>query len=257
MSNQMIDFKKFLQKGFWFEKRQALKTAIHPYLAPAIAWYRAYSAKNPRKGKLLKWSGLLGGSGFAALFLLYLVLLTGLLGRMPSRKALKNLNQNIASEVYSEDGVLLGKYYIENRLPADLQNVSPHIVNALVSTEDARFFEHGGVDFRAIFRVLFRSILKGDESGGGGSTISQQLAKNLYPRKGLGSFTMPVAKFREIIIARRLESVYDKNGILALYLTTVPFGENTYGIKVAAKRYFDTTPEEIKHYIQKNKIQIV
>jgi penicillin-binding protein 1A len=163
-----------------------------------------------------------------------------------TKSDLHNLNQSVASEVYTADSVLLGKYFIENRLPTDLDSISQDLINALVATEDARFFEHGGVDLRATFRVLFRSILQGDESSGGGSTISQQLAKNLYPRKSLGKLTLPVAKFKEMIVARRLESVYNKNQILALYLNTVPFGENIFGIKIASERFFSKKPFDLK-----------
>jgi penicillin-binding protein 1A len=242
----MKKIKDILHKTPLPAKWQALKTAVYPYLQPYFERYRAYEARRPRRAKALLIGGSVVAGGFACAFLFWLLIILGVFGRMPSRADLRNLNQNIASEVYSQDSVLLGKYFIENRLPADLEDISPFVIDALISTEDARFFEHGGIDFRAAFRVLFRTILQGDESSGGGSTLSQQLAKNLYPRKKLGFLTMPVAKIKEMIIAKRLESVYNKTQLLALYLNTVPFGENAFGIRIAAERYFDTTPKDLK-----------
>jgi penicillin-binding protein 1A len=232
--------------GFLKKKSQDLKALLYPYLRPAIQRYRRLEERSPRLAKVIFWLGSLFAVGFGSILLFLFALLVGVFGHVASKSDLRNLNQSVASEVYSADSVLLGKYFIENRLPTDLDSISPFIVNALISTEDARFFEHGGVDIRATFRVLYRSILQGDESGGGGSTISQQLAKNLYPRKRLGPLTMPVAKFKEMIVARRLEKVYEKKQILALYLNTVPFGENVFGIKIAAERFFSTTPFDIK-----------
>lgn len=238
----MKDITTVLKKEFWLTQWQGFKGKVRPFLHPVLSRYRAFAAKHPFWARVMQ----VIGAGFGALFLFLFAIEIGIFGRMPSKSDLRNLNQNIASEVYSEDGVLLGKYFIENRLPAELDSISPYIVDALISTEDARFFEHGGVDLRAAFRVLIRTIIQGDESGGGGSTISQQLAKNLYPRKKLGFLTVPIAKIKEMIIARKLERVYKKEEILALYLNTVPFGENVFGIKIAAERFFSTTPFDIK-----------
>ena len=232
--------------GFLKEKWQGFKTLLYPILRPTIQRYRRLEARSPRLAKVAFWLGSLFALGFGSVFLFIFAILVGVFGHVASKSDLRNLNQNVASEVYSADSVLLGKYFIENRLPTDLDSISQDLINALVATEDARFFEHGGVDIRATVRVLFRSILQGDESGGGGSTISQQLAKNLYPRKKLGKMTMPVAKFKEMIVARRLENVYNKNQILALYLNTVPFGENIFGIKIACERFFSKTPNDLK-----------
>jgi len=242
----MADFKSLIRKDFWIGKWQSLKVMLYPYLRSQIARYRAYEAKHPRKAKLFLWIGLPGIAGFGSLLFFLALIYVGAFGWLPSYAALKDLNQNIASEVYSADGELLGKFYLENRLPADLEDVSPYIINALISTEDARFFEHGGVEVRAWGRVFLRTVLMRDESAGGGSTLSQQLAKNLYPRKRYSILTIPVAKMKEIIIANRLEHVYDKNELLALYLNTVPFGDNVFGIKVAAQHFFSTTPKDIK-----------
>ena len=194
---------------------------------------------------------LYGSLGLAVLVLLFLfgmavITYYGAFGDLPDYAALKSIKNNIASEVYSEDGVLLRKYYVQNRVNADFEEISPNIVNALIATEDARFFEHGGIDFRAWGRVLVKTVLMDDESAGGGSTLSQQLAKNIYPRQAHPPFTILVAKLKETFIARRLEKIYTKEQLLKLYLNTVPFGDNIYGIKVASKRFFNKSPQDLK-----------
>jgi penicillin-binding protein 1A len=173
----------------------------------------------------------------------------GLFGHIPTNKELKKIKNYTASEVYSTDNYLLGRYYLQNRTNTNLKEIPVFLIKALVATEDARFYSHSGVDTRSSFRVLFKSLLLFNKSSGGGSTISQQLAKNLYPRKNLSFLTLPVAKVKEIIIAKRIEEVYSKDEILRLYLNTVPFGENTYGVETAALIYFnkdtkDLLPEE-------------
>ncbi|MFP4059520.1 MAG: penicillin-binding protein 1A [Bacteroidales bacterium] len=177
--------------------------------------------------------------------LLFFTVYFGFWGRIPDENELKSIRNNLASEVYSNDGVLLGKYYIENRSNIDFQDIPQFVFDALISTEDARFYQHDGVDRRGLARVFFKSILLGKRSSGGGSTISQQLAKNLYPRKDHVVLKMPVNKFREIIIASRLEKVWHKDSILMMYLNTVPFGDNTYGISSAAEHYFSKKPNEL------------
>ena len=177
---------------------------------------------------------------------LFVRTLGGSYGYLPEKEELALIENSEASSVISEDDQLLGKYYRENRISVPLERISPYVVNALIATEDSRFFEHQGIDLRALARVAWRSILLRDRSGGGGSTISQQLAKQLYPRKRLGSFGMIKLKLREMIIASRLEEVYDKQELLALYLNTVPFGENAYGIEVASGRFFSKPAAELK-----------
>ncbi len=170
----------------------------------------------------------------------------GAFSPLPDYSSLKNIRNDNASELYSEDGVLLGRYFIENRVNADFEEINPVVIDALIAIEDARFFEHGGVDIRALGRVFLRTFLLRDASGGGGSTLSQQLAKNLFGREDYGLFTIPVNKVRELFTARRLERVYTKEDLLRLYLNTVPFGENTFGIKTAAQRFFDKSPADLK-----------
>ncbi len=243
---KMKFFKNNLEKINWQSRWQALKAWLYPYLKPAIVRYRAIEAKNPRLAKWLLFAGLPAAAG--SLFLLFFILLiyVGAFGKIPNETDLKNINNNIASEVYSADSVLLGKYFIENRLPSDLADISPFITDALVCTEDARFFEHGGIDVRAWGRVLLRSVLMQDESGGGGSTLSQQLAKNLYPRRSFGPLSIPVNKIKEMFVALRLEDIYNKDQLLALYLNTVSFSDNVYGIRVATDRFFSKTPDSVK-----------
>ena len=177
--------------------------------------------------------------------LLLVLFISFVLTQTPSRKELTSIRNAVASEVYSADSVLLGRYFIQDRTEIKYEDISPHLINALIATEDIRFYEHSGIDFRSLGRVLVKSILLQDESSGGGSTITQQLAKNLYPRKPYWMAPMLVNKFREAIIAARIESLYTKEEILALYLNTIPFADNTYGIQSAAKRFFSTTSKEL------------
>ncbi|MDH3322889.1 MAG: penicillin-binding protein, partial [Flavobacteriaceae bacterium] len=151
-------------------------------------------------------------------------------------KAFKNEN---ASLVVSDNGTLIGKFFAENRTNIAFDQLPEFLINALVATEDVRYFEHEGVDSRSLFRVLFKTILLQQKSAGGGSTITQQLAKNMYGRNNYGPLSMPVNKFKEAILAHRIESIYTKEDILTLYLNTVPFGENVLGIESASRRYFN------------------
>lgn len=176
----------------------------------------------------------------------YLAVSAGLFGPVPSEQELKSKQNSLASELYSADGVLLGRYYIQDRTHVSYQHISPAVIKALVATEDARFYEHEGVDTRSLARVLVKTLLLQDESSGGGSTLSQQLAKNLYPRKGNGPLYAPINKVREFIVARRLESIYNKEEILELYLNTVPMGGNLYGIDRASRRFFNTSADSLK-----------
>lgn len=180
---------------------------------------------------------------------LVLFVYIGVFGHIPTHEELKQIENVDASEVYSADKKLLGRYYRQNRLSVDSCDISRHVVNALVATEDSRFFEHKGVDMTSMARVVVRTFLMFDWSQGGGSTISQQLAKNLYPRKDIWLLSMPVAKIKEIIIAQRIEEVYTKDEILTLYLNTVPFGENVYGIEAASQRFFSRKAKWLEpHY---------
>jgi len=181
----------------------------------------------------------LGFLAFASFFLvLVLLVVSGLTGPLPSREELARVENPIASEVYSADSVLLGRFFLQERSNVAYENIPKAVVDALVATEDVRFYQHHGIDFKSLGRVLVKTMLLQNESAGGGSTITQQLAKNLYARKKYGFLSLPINKVREMVLARRIEKVYDKQSIIALYLNTVPFGENVFGIEAAAQRFY-------------------
>ncbi len=183
--------------------------------------------------------GLFIGLLFSSVYL-------GLWESIPDTYTLRNIKNADASEIYSEDGVVLGRVYAENRTNIRFKDIPLCAINALIATEDVRFYQHKGVDQRSMLRVLVKSLLLRDRSAGGGSTLSQQLAKNLYPRKNHGVMTMPVCKIKEAIIASRLESIYKKREVLQLYLNTVSFGENVYGIESATHRFFNKSAKYLK-----------
>ena len=175
---------------------------------------------------------------FSLVFIFVFLVYLGLFGPIPSKSSLSRVRNNSATLVQAQDGKLVGKYFLQNRMTIDQEGISVHVKNALVATEDSRFFKHKGLDFVSLGRVIVKSVLLGNKNQGGGSTISQQLARNLYPRRDFGRFTLPINKVREIFISARLEKVYNKDDVLALYLNTVPFGDNVYGIEVASQRFF-------------------
>ncbi|MCM5662959.1 transglycosylase domain-containing protein [Galbibacter mesophilus] len=188
---------------------------------------------------------ILLGSLFGLFIIFIASVYLGAWGPIPSEEELENLDLDQATEILADDGRLLGKLYINDRQPIPFDSIPENLIHALIATEDARFYEHNGVDNRSLLRVFFKTILLQDESSGGGSTISQQLAKNLYPRKNLGSLGIVVHKLRESIIAKRLEDVYSKEEILLNYLNTVPFSDNTYGIESAAKHFFNKSTAQL------------
>ncbi|MFM8449055.1 MAG: transglycosylase domain-containing protein, partial [Haliscomenobacter sp.] len=223
------------------EKISGLLQAIRTAIAPLEARWKHFAAQQPRAARILKRLTWVGLAGFAALFLFWLtVALT-----VPSVRSLRKLQTQVASEVYSADSVLIGRFFNEYRTIVRSADIPSQVFDALVATEDARFYQHHGIDYRAWGRVFFRTILRGDRSGGGGSTISQQLAKNLLPRKDFILFSLVVNKMREIVIARRLERAYPKKEILTFYLNTVPFPENVFGIDVASRRFFNKRPKDL------------
>ena len=183
-----------------------------------------------------------------ALFLLitlFALVYIGTFGQLPDSNTLVKIKEPVASEVYSNDNKLLGRFYTENRSNVKFKEISPNLINALIATEDSRFYEHRGIDELALLRVVVKTIFMVDRSSGGGSTLSQQVVKNIFGRKNYGPLTIPVSKIRESIIAYRLEKLYSKEEILTLYLNTVPFGENTFGIETAAERFFSVTPNKL------------
>ncbi len=184
------------------------------------------------------------GAFLAFIVLFFICVATGVFGTMPSFEELENPQTNLATEIISADGKVLGTYYVENRSNVHYAELSPYIPQALVSIEDERFTEHSGIDERALFRVAF-GVLTGNKRGGG-STITQQLAKNLFPRgENLSTPKLVLRKFQEWITATKLEHNYSKEEIIAMYLNTVAFGHNAYGIRSAAKTFFDKSPKEL------------
>ena len=185
---------------------------------------------------------LLSGLGLFALFVFLVA--QGVFGALPSVQQMENPNLMQASEVLAADGTLMGKYYRVggNRSNVDYKDISPNVINALIATEDERFYKHDGVDMRATMRAIF---LLG--RAGGGSTITQQLALNLFgERRATNRGSRLIQKIKEYIIAQKLEERFNKQQILTLYLNTVPFGDNVYGIRIAARTFFQKEPSELK-----------
>jgi len=163
----------------------------------------------------------------------------GLFGELPSFRDLENPKSNLATEVISSDGNILGTYFIQNRSNAKYKDLSPNLVNALIATEDVRFYKHSGVDLKGTFAIIFYSAI-GKKRGS--STITQQLAKNLFPRKKQNIFNIGIIKLKEWLTAVKIERNYTKEEIITMYFNTVDFGSNSYGIKAASKTYFSKTP---------------
>lgn len=201
--------------------------------------------KKEKKKSLYKVLWKIFAFAWIAVILFFVMLSYGWFGFMPSFEELENPKSNLATEVYSSDGEILGFIGIENRSNVYFSDLSPNLVNALIATEDVRFYEHSGIDFRSLFRVLGKTIIGGDRSSGGGSTITQQLAKNLFPRERKSKLGLYLSKFKEWVVAVKLEHNYSKTEILAMYLNTVDFGSNSFGIKTAAKTFFDKTPSNL------------
>ncbi len=191
-----------------------------------------------KKYPKIKWAIYILLSLFTLFLLFFASIYFGAWGKLPSSKELSKLEQSRATQVLSSEGDLIGKFFIYDRQPVVYKELPEHLINALIATEDARFYEHDGIDNQSLVRVFFKSILLQDESSGGGSTITLQLAKNLYGRKDYGALGIVVNKFQEGIIAKRLEKVYDKNEIIQLYFNTVPFSDNTFGIESASMKFF-------------------
>ena len=203
--------------------------------------------KQPRTYKFyLKWAGIALGTGATMVLLLFTLVYFGAFGKLPTEQELKELRQAEASLIYDDHGEFLGKFYIFDRTKIEYSDLPPYLVNALISTEDERFYNHSGVDMRSLFRVLFKTLLLQDDSSGGGSTLTMQLAKNIFGRgERYGKLSMPVHKIKEMIIAGRIEKVYSKEEIITLYLNTVPFSDNTYGIEAAAHRFFNKHTKDL------------
>ncbi|HEX8460206.1 MAG TPA: transglycosylase domain-containing protein, partial [Segetibacter sp.] len=177
--------------------------------------------------------------GFGAFILLLLLANWGVFGEMPSIQDLENPSASLASEVIADDGTVMGKYYLEDRTNVDFKDISKHVTEALVATEDERFYNHSGIDGRGLARAI---VHLGRD--GGASTITQQLAFNLFNgNRARNPFTRVIQKIKEWIIAVKLERNFTKDEILALYLNTVPFSDNVFGIRNASKTFFQKDPD--------------
>jgi penicillin-binding protein 1A len=203
------------------------------------------SLKQIRFKSILIYVAALIISSIFLVFLFFLLVYFGAFGRLPGKTELSAISNEEASRVYSSDNVIIGEYFAENRTNIHWEDIPPHLINALVATEDKRFYTHKGFDTQSYFRVFLKSILLGDNSGGGGSTLTQQLVKNLFGRNDYGFLSMPVNKIKEIIIASRIEELYSKEELLLLYFNSVPFGEDVYGVETAAHRYFNKQTKEL------------
>jgi len=191
------------------------------------------------KSPFLRYGLLAIGILIAVSILFVLCVYWGVWGKLPTKINLSDFQYQRASEVYTADSVLIGKYYLYDRQPIPFESIPKHVLDALVAIEDERFHQHSGIDYQSLGRVAIKTILMQDQSSGGGSTLTQQLAKNLYPRRDRKKANIVVDKLKEMIIASRLEDIYKKDEILTNYLNTVSFGDNTFGIESASLKFFN------------------
>ena len=206
--------------------------------------------KDTTKKKIIKWFWVL----FSAPILMVagLIALVWAFADIPSFKELEDPDSKLATQVIAEEGEILTTFHIENRSYVTYDELSPNLVNAAVATEDIRFYNHSGIDFRSLARVIFKTLLGGDSSQGGGSTLTQQLAKTLYPRQdvssripGVSKLKMVWIKLKEWVTAVKLERSYTKDEIMTMYMNQVFFGSNAYGIKTASQTFFGKSPKEL------------
>ena len=192
--------------------------------------------------KYIKWFWGIVIGGFASILLLFLLASWGAFGPLPTFEELENPQNNLATEIISSDGKTLGKYAYENRTPIKFKDLPDNLVNAVVATEDERFFEHSGIDFRGLARAISKL-----GKGGGASTITQQLAKNLFTKRASSNtFKRITQKLKEWVVSIKLERQYTKHEILTMYLNTQGFLFNASGIRSAARIYFGKEPKELK-----------
>ena len=192
------------------------------------------------KKKIIKWFWIC--IIVPVLMVIGLLALVWVFADIPSFEELENPDSKLATQVIAEDGEILTTFHIENRSYVTFEELSPNLVQAAIATEDVRFHNHSGIDFRALARVAFKTVLGGNSGQGGGSTITQQLAKTLYPRQdvsskipGVSTLKMVWIKLKEWITAVKLERNYTKDEIMNMYMNQVFFGSNAYGIKAAAQ----------------------
>ena len=185
---------------------------------------------------------------FSPIFVIIICMIvasSGAWGPLPKFDELENPKTNLATEIISSDNKVLGKYFYENRTHIDFSELSPNLINALIATEDERFYNHSGIDFIALLRVL-KGVITGNRNLGGGSTLTQQLAKMFFSEKPKSKLDRVKQKFKEWIIALRIERQYSKNEIISMYLNRFDFLNLAVGIESAAKIYFNTSPDSLK-----------
>lgn len=180
---------------------------------------------------------LIIGGCILAFILLLLSINVGLFGKLPDTEFLSNIENAQATEILDENDENIGFLYRSYRSNVEYEELPQHLVDALVATEDVRFYEHSGIDYRSLFRVIVKTVILQDRSAGGGSTLSQQLVKNLFPRDYSFKLEIIPIKIKEAIIAKRLEKIYSKQDLLTLYLNTVSFPDNTFGIEAASQTF--------------------
>ena len=202
------------------------------------------NAKTTKQTRIVKILWRLFFIVIIAVALIFILIARGCIGYMPPIEELENPKDKFASEIYSSDMVVLGNYYQSqgNRVYTDYQDISPTLVNALVATEDVRFYDHSGIDFKALARAVFKRLLFMGESAGGGSTITQQLAKQLYSPNAENKIERLFQKPIEWVIAIQLERFYTKEEIIKMYLNKFDFLYNAVGVQSAAAVYFSTPP---------------
>ena len=202
------------------------------------------------KKKIVKWFWIIFTVPIVSVMLM--LLLVWCFADIPSFEELESPDSKLATQVIAEDGEILTTFHIENRSYVSYEELSEHLVHAAVATEDVRFYRHSGIDFKSLGRVVFKTLLGGDSSQGGGSTITQQLAKTLYPREdvssripGMSKLKMVWIKLKEWITAVKLERNYTKDEIMTMYMNAIFFGSNAYGVKSASQTFFAKNPSEL------------
>ncbi|MDD3079652.1 MAG: transglycosylase domain-containing protein [Paludibacter sp.] len=225
-------------------------------------WWKTFT--NWRKARMIRFRNLVWYRKilnvvftFIWMFFLFLFLIDinflWLFGKSPSLYSIGHPQQSAASEIISADGKIIGKYFTENRVPVNFEDISPILIKTLIATEDERFYEHFGIDFQGVLAAM-KDMAKGDARGA--STITQQLVKNMYKTRNqystglfgyIPAVKLVVMKMKEWISAVKIEIFYSKQDILTMYLNTVDFGSNSYGIRTAAKTYFKTTPAKLNY----------
>ncbi len=190
------------------------------------------------------WRIFFIGAGMVTLFII--LLSVGVFGSLPSFEELENPQSSLSTQIISSDGELLGRFYRENRTNATFQEIPTHLIDALVSTEDRRYYDHSGIDAKGVMRVIFKTLILQQSESGGGSTITQQLAKNLYGRPTVSSkFELAITKLKEWVTAAKLERRYTKEEIIVMYLNTIPYIYDASGIKTASKTFFNKAVSDL------------